>query len=517
MRADIPFFGALFVGMVSSSPYNELRSNTRAVDQFLLSIGVNPTQLDNHAKQQTGCALTCAILRSAFGDSLVTQSSNQTLYDEEADAYWSATAYKNPACMISPSEIRTLSVTVRSAELAQCKFAVRSGGHSPFAGFAGIDNGLLISMSEMTDLDYDENTQIQRSGMGNRWGDVYSYLRDKDRIVVGGRLNDVGLALATGGGLSHLSNKHGWVGQNVVTYEVMLANGAHVTASKTVNPDLYFSVKGGNNNFGIVTHLNQYTYPLGKVWGGLVTYSANYSKDFMAAIAQYQSSGQLDTDSAMLPYLAFSNDTILSTFIHLGGEEKPKAFAPFYNIPNTSDSTQVFESFYDFANGGLPSLPRWTYGAISLYLDAEAYAGLVDVVKQFNLRVHQVQSGTLVLMPQPISKTMVEQSRRKGDGPLHNVAPREQLWAAVNIGWSLESDDEIVSQILQDCIATIEDYTKQKREFDPFIFLNDAAPFQDPLKGYGKDSLQRLQSASRKYDPTGVFQRLVPGGFKVFR
>lgn len=85
------------------------------------------------------------------------------------------------------------------AQFTQCQFSVRSGGHAPFAGFAGIDDGILISMSGFTDLSYDPNTEIQRSGMGNRWGDVYNHLADHGRLVVGGRLNDVGLGLALGG------------------------------------------------------------------------------------------------------------------------------------------------------------------------------------------------------------------------------------------------------------------------------------------------------------------------------
>lgn len=102
-------------------------------------------------------------------------------------------------CIVSPDSIDDLSIVVRSASFSKCKFAVRSGGHSPFAGFASIDGGILISMEKFTDLSYDETTQVQRSGMGNRWGNIYSFLKDKGRLVVGGRLNDVGPALAIGG------------------------------------------------------------------------------------------------------------------------------------------------------------------------------------------------------------------------------------------------------------------------------------------------------------------------------
>lgn len=97
---------------------------------------------------------------------------------------------------------------------------------------------------------------------------------------------------------------------------------------------------------------------MNKVWGGQVTFSANYSKDFMAAMAEFQQHGQLDSKASILPYLALTNETILATFVYLADVERPDAFAPFYSIPNTSDSTQIYNNFYDFANGGLPSLPR---------------------------------------------------------------------------------------------------------------------------------------------------------------
>lgn len=109
---------------------------------------------------------------------------------------------------------------------------------------------------------------------------------------------------------------------------------------------------------GIVTHLDQKTYEMGKVWGGTVIYSANYSEDFMAAMADYQQDGQLDTKSAILPYLAVTNDTILSTMVYLDDVEKPDAFAPFYDIPSVQDGTQIYDNFHQFAESALPELPR---------------------------------------------------------------------------------------------------------------------------------------------------------------
>jgi len=114
----------------------------------------------------------------------------------------SATAYQTPLCVFTPPGSDSLRIALLISQFTQCQFAVRSGGHSPNPGWANINGGLLISLKGFTDLMYDEATQTQRSGMGNTWGDIYQYMRSFGRLVVGGRLNSVGLGLATGGELT---------------------------------------------------------------------------------------------------------------------------------------------------------------------------------------------------------------------------------------------------------------------------------------------------------------------------
>lgn len=98
---------------------------------------------------------------------------------------------------------------------------------------------------------------------------------------------------------------------------------------------------------------------MGKVWGGLVEFPGNYSKQFMAAMVEYQALGQLDTKSAILPYIGINNDTILATFVYYDGVDHPDAFKSFFEIPAIADNTQVFDSFYEFANVDIPyAVPR---------------------------------------------------------------------------------------------------------------------------------------------------------------
>lgn len=100
--------------------------------------------------------------------------------------------------------------------------------------------------------------------------------------------------------------------------------------------------------------MTQKTYPLGKVWGGTIAFPANASEQFMAAVAEYQRVGQLDEKSAILPYMAPVNDTILVTFCYLDGVDHPDAFAPFYKLPILADTTAIFDNLYGLASLPLP-------------------------------------------------------------------------------------------------------------------------------------------------------------------
>ncbi|KAI0846070.1 oxidase/Diels-Alderase [Daldinia vernicosa] len=516
----LPLLGLPLIPSVLAAP------TPASVDSFLQSIDVDPNSVPASVKSQSGINFTCSVLSiisnngsSAGNETLYVARSNSDLYAQEAHAHWSETAWKSPSCIFAPNNIQDLRRAVLIAGFTNITFAVRSGGHSPLSNWANIDDSLLISMTNINDLEYDEAAQTQRSGMGNRWGDVYGHLVPYGRIVVGGRLATVGLGLSTGGGLSHFSNEWGWVGQNVLQYEVMLSNGSHVNASATENPDLYYASKAGSSNFGIVTHITQRTYPMGQVWGGLVQFPGNSSKQFMAAMAEYQGNGQFDTKSAILPYIGINNDTILATFVYLDGVVRPDAFAPFFEIPVTADYTQVYDNFYEFCQVDLPyQVPRWTYAATTIAFDnstsTETYEGLIDVFSQFSSRVQNVTGGSLAPMVQPVSKSMVDQSRALGDDPM-NVEDRAQLWVGINIGWSLEKDDATVYQILEDILAATESYTTSRNVHLPFVFLNDAWSGQQPFVGYGQDSHNKLLAASKKYDTRQMFQKLVTGGFKL--
>ena len=113
--------------------------------------------------------------------------------------YRSPTAWEYPSCIYSPKNARDVAFAVRVLSFAGSKYAIRSGGHSVLPFWASIDEGVLISMTNVSDCSYDANTETARVGLGLTWGELYERLEPYDRLVVGGRVPPVGLALTIGG------------------------------------------------------------------------------------------------------------------------------------------------------------------------------------------------------------------------------------------------------------------------------------------------------------------------------
>ncbi|KAE9393030.1 FAD-binding domain-containing protein, partial [Gymnopus androsaceus JB14] len=106
-------------------------------------------------------------------------------------------------------------------------------------------------------------------GAGSRWRDVYAVLKPENLTTVGGRVGDVGVGgFLLGGGIGFLSTEHGFGSDSIVNYEVVLGNGSIVNANLEQHADLYWALKLGSTNFGVVTRFDMTTFPQGAVWGG---------------------------------------------------------------------------------------------------------------------------------------------------------------------------------------------------------------------------------------------------------
>ncbi len=150
--------------------------------------------------------------------------------------------------------------------------SVKCTGHN-VAGFAVCDDGIVIDLSPMKQIVVDPSARTARVGAGCTWGEVNDALQPHGLAAAGGFVSITGVSgLTLGGGLGWLVRKHGLALDNMISARVVLADGRIVGASATENDDLFWALRGGGGNFGIVTEFEFTVHPAGTVLGGVVVH-----------------------------------------------------------------------------------------------------------------------------------------------------------------------------------------------------------------------------------------------------
>jgi FAD/FMN-containing dehydrogenase len=157
--------------------------------------------------------------------------------------------------------------------------AVRAAGHN-VAGYAVCDDGLVIDLSRMKTIDVDPARRTVRAGPGLTWGELNDELQKHDLAATGGFVSTTGVSgLTLGGGLGWLVRKHGLALDNLISADMVLADGSLVTASESENGDLFWAIRGGGGNFGIVTSFEFRVHPAGTMLAGIVLHPAAKAVD----------------------------------------------------------------------------------------------------------------------------------------------------------------------------------------------------------------------------------------------
>jgi FAD binding domain/Berberine and berberine like len=175
---------------------------------------------------------------------------------------------RRPALIAKCADVADVIACVNSARESKLLVSIRGGGHN--AGGLGIcDGGLVIDLSRMTGVRVDPAARTVRAEGGCVWGDVDHATHAFGMATPSGIISTTGVGgLTLGGGLGHLTRKCGLSIDNLLAVDMVLADGRFVTASAAENPDLYWAVRGGGGNFGVVTSFLFRTHPIKMVYAG---------------------------------------------------------------------------------------------------------------------------------------------------------------------------------------------------------------------------------------------------------
>jgi FAD/FMN-containing dehydrogenase len=209
---------------------------------------------------------------------------------DEARAIWNGTIDRRPACIARCTGVADVVAAVRFARERDLLVAVRSGGHG-VGGHAVCDGGLVIDLSPMKGIRVDPATRTARAQAGVFWGELDRETQHFGLATVGGIVTHTGIAgLTLGGGIGWLMRKYGATVDNLLSADVVTADGEIVTASEDENPDLFWAIRGGGGNFGIVTSFEYRLHAVGPiVFAGQVFHPLEdapevlrYYRDFIA-------------------------------------------------------------------------------------------------------------------------------------------------------------------------------------------------------------------------------------------
>jgi len=210
-----------------------------------------------------------------------TYDATRRIYNQNID--------RSPALILMCADSADVIAGVNYAREQGLELSIRGGRHN-VAGFGTNDGGVVLDLRQMNNVHIDPERKIAWAGGGATWGDVDHAAWPFGLATPGGILSTTGVAgLGLGGGFGHLTRRFGLVVDNIRSLDVVTAEGTLVHASETDNPDLFWALRGGGGNFGVVTRFEIQLHEVPNVYGGPIFYPASESekvlrffRDFMA-------------------------------------------------------------------------------------------------------------------------------------------------------------------------------------------------------------------------------------------
>ena len=465
---------------------------------------------------QNNAGKACSGLKAAFPNNYVDKSSSN--YQSEVQINWSTSCELPAACFFTPTSTDMVAKGLAIVKRAGSPFAVRNGGHNPNVNFASIgENGVLFDMGQMKSLTLSSDNTILYAGTGNKGGDVQKIADSVGRSGVTGLNTAVGISgLTLGGGYTLFSQLNGLVTDNIANFEVVLSDSSVVNANATSNPDLYRALRGGGNNFGIVTRFDMRTSPIHNIWYTIVAYNPKDYEKVMPAFAEVQANMEKDPKANV--YMLASKSKITVAFFYAESAVQPDAFSPLLSMtPMVVPVPPTNGTVYKLAQGMSvpdPDVVRMISSVITKP-DADYF---VATYKQ--IMDHGPTSGEktdLILAIKPMGSRVSSVGTKQASGVPNSLGmqPISQTWTSILVQYQDDKDKDMMSKIRSDMESWMTSTARQKGLHIPNLFANDAGSHQNVMASYGAESLANLKAVSKKYDRDQVFQKLQGGGFFV--
>jgi FAD/FMN-containing dehydrogenase len=417
---------------------------------------------------------------------------------EEARRVHNGLVDRRPAVIVRCRSAADAAAAVKLARAEKLEICVRGGGHN-VAGRAVADGAVMVDLAEMKGAEVDPAARTVRAEGGLTWAELNAATAEHGLAVTGGAISSTGIAgLTLGGGLGWLMAKHGLTADNVLAFELVTANGDVVEVTEASDPDLFWALRGGGGNFGVVTRFTYRLHPVSTVTGGLIAHPFDAAPELLRfyrdAVAGAPDDLTVFAALAHAPDGSGAKIAALAVF-HTGTpEEAERDLAPFAGF-GTPVVSQVGPMPYPVMNTLLDD--GYPAGSLNYWLSSFTRGlsdGLIDtMVERF------------AVVPSPMTAMLLEHfhgavTRIPVDAAA--VPHREEGWnLLVPSVWTDPSATEENIAWTRDTHAALAPHLDVRRWLN---YLGDDQGFDAIRAAYGAN-YERLVEVKRRHDPDNVF------------
>jgi FAD/FMN-containing dehydrogenase len=423
---------------------------------------------------------------------------------DEARKVFNGMVDKRPAVIARCASTDDVAASVNLARDEGLVVAVRSGGHS-VAGMSICDDGILIDLAGMKGIEVDADARTARAGGGALWGEFDAATQEHGLHTPGGRVTTTGVGgFTTGGGYGWTSSRYGLTCDNLISAEVVTADGSVVTASENQNPELFWGIKGGACNFGVVTTFEFRLTELGPiVLAGLAGWPIDRAPEVIRAWRDYVDDTPDELSSGMVVLTAPPEEFVPE---HLRGkpilglaamyvgdpEEGAPVIQPLKDLGPDFDliGPMPYTAFQQMLDpGNQPGFRNYWRGEYLTGLSDEAIDAFVEHTRE---PVTPFNQAVIFRVGQAV-KTVADEdtafSNRDADYLVHPIAM-----------WEDPADDERL-------IGWVRGVSEAMSPFKTGgVYLNFTGDRDKAGDAFGDEKYERLVALKDRYDPGNLFQ-----------
>jgi FAD/FMN-containing dehydrogenase len=442
---------------------------------------------------------TIPVIRGRFEGDLLEPGDDG--YDE-ARIVFNAMIDRRPRLIVRCQSAADVGPGILLARETGLPLSIKGGGHG-VNGHAVCDDGVMLDLSPLKRIDVDPEARVARAQAGVKWGEFDAATQAHGLATTGGRITTTGIAgLTLGAGSGWLERMHGYTSHNLLSAEVVTADGRVVRASEDENPDLFWGLRGGGGNFGVVTEFEYRLHEVGPVvTGGMVLWPIEQAADILRFYRDWIESASDEVGGGAAVVVAPPED-----FVPAPLQGKPV----FAVIPISFGDPELLRPIREFGSpfadlvGPMPYVevqklldPGSPWGYLN-YWKAEAVEELSDELIDLNL-AHAVQARAplTVTFFQPLGGAL---ARMPAHATAINPSPGGWVVHALAL-WETEEESEYELAWVRRWGRFMEPFV---RAGAPLTFSADTGT-ERVRAAFGPEKYERLVALKDKYDPENLF------------